>query len=485
VRSRLLSFRAGVWLVGLFALVVRVGATWRWYKDLPLGLDDNNYYHLQGQLFAEHKTIVDPFIWIDYGLVTPGAGHPPLYPTFLGVVSLAGFESPTAHRLASCVMGALGVVLVGYLGRRLGGNRVGLIAAVVAAVYPNLWINDGLILSESLVTATVALVLIATYRWRDDPTVAKAAVLGGAIALAGLNRSEMLSLCFFMVLPLFLLTRSLSFKRQVQMGLVCGAVVAAVVAPWIIRNTLEFKDPATMATGSGRVLAYANCDATYSGEFLGYWNDACTLTEFPGDRELRAARDELAVDPGDPARQAAWQEAVQQYVATVDESVIDTAHREKASAYIEDHWTELPPVVAARIGRMWDVYRPGQGIDFNVFFERRGLWPSRAALGMYYVLLPLAVWGLVIMRRRKQTIIPFLGIAAMITFTAASTFGITRYRVPLEVGIVVLAAISVDHVWTRFRGGGASDAAAEDDEADDGGEAAGGDERPAPEPVPA
>ncbi|OWY60777.1 hypothetical protein B7486_67345, partial [cyanobacterium TDX16] len=253
------------------------------------------------------------------------------------------------------------------------------------------------------------------------------------------------------------------------------------------RNTLEFKDPATMATGSGRVLAYANCDETYSGEFLGYWNDACTLTEFPGDRELRAARDELAVDPDDPARQAAWDEAVQEYVDTVDESVIDTAHREKATAYIEDHWTELPPVVAARIGRMWDVYRPGQGVDFNVFFERRGLWPSRAALAMYYVLLPLAVWGLVIMRRRKQTIIPFLGIAAMITFTAASTFGITRYRVPLEVGIVVLAAISLDHLWSRIRGRGDEAEPPQDvhdsQDGDDG--TAGGDEEPTPAPVPA
>jgi len=473
VRPFLSSFRARIGIIGLFALGVRWAATWFGYRNLPLGLDDNNYYHLQGLLFADHKTIVDPFIWQDYGLVTPGAGHPPLYPTFLGVISMVGLDSPTAHRLASCVMGALGVVVVGYLGRRLGGDRVGLLAGLLAAVYPNLWINDGLILSESLVTATVGLLLIAAYRWRDDPTVARAAVLGVAIGLAGLNRSEVLSLCFFMVLPLFLLTRSISFKRQVQMGIVCGAVAVAVVAPWVLRNTLEFRDPATMATGSGRVLAYANCDETYSGEYLGYWNDACTLTEFPGDRELRAARDEAAANPDDPAAQQAYEDAIANYVDTVDESVIDTAHREKAIAYIEDHWTELPPVVAARVGRMWDVYRPFQGIDFNVFFERRGLWPSRAALAMYWALLPLAGYGLVLMRRRKQTIVPFVALAAMVTFTAASTFGVTRYRVPLEVGLVVLAAIALDALWTRWRGSAPEDA-----------EGADGDEQPAPAPEP-
>ena len=458
MRTLLASFRARVWLVGLFALGVRFAATWFGYRNLPLGLDDNNYYHLQGLLFAEHKDIIDPFIWNDYGLVTPGAGHPPLYPTFLGIVSLLGFESPTAHRLASCVVGALGVVLVGYLGRKLGGDRVGLLAALLAAVYPNLWINDGLILAESMVTATVALVLLAAYGWREHTDLKWSAALGAAIGVAGLARSEMLSLCLFMVVPLFLLTRTISFKRQVQLGVVCGAVAFAVVAPWIVRNTLKFDDPATMATGSGRVLAYANCDETYSGEFIGYWNDACTLTEFPGDRELRAARDEALANPDDPAAQQAYDDAIATYVDEVDESVIDTAHREKATEYIEEHWTELPPVVAARIGRMWDVYRPFQGVDFNVFFERRGLWPSRAALAMYWALLPLAGYGLVLMRRRGQTIIPMVAFAAMITFTAASTFGITRYRVPVEVCLVVLAAIALDAMWSRWRGGGTATA---------------------------
>jgi 4-amino-4-deoxy-L-arabinose transferase-like glycosyltransferase len=452
VRPRFASFRARVLLIGGVALGVRFAATWFGYRNLPLGLDDNNYYHLQGKLFAEYHDIIDPFIWNDYKLVTPGAGHPPLYPTYLGMVSMLGFDTPLGHRLASCLLGAIGVVLVGYVGRKLAGDRAGLIAAALAAVYPNLWINDGLILAESMVTATIALVLLAAYGWRDDPSPKWSAALGASIAVAGLARSETLFLCLLMVVPLVLLTRTISFKRQIQLGAITAAVAFVVVAPWIIRNTIKFDDPATMATGSGRVLAYANCDETYSGEYIGYWNDACTLTEFPGDRELRAARDAAAADPGDAELQQAYDDAIAHYVDTVDESVIDTAHREKAQAYIEDHWTELPPVVLARIGRMWDVYRPFQGVDFNVFFERRGLWPSRAALAMYWALLPFGAYGLVLMHRRKQTIIPFVAIAAMVTITAASTFGITRYRVPVEVCLVVLAGIALDALWGRWRG---------------------------------
>lgn len=458
---RLRSFGVLLTLVGVGALALRVGVTMAHYRHLPLGLDDNNYYHLQGVLFAEHLDIVDPFIWNDYGLITPGAGHPPLYPTFLGLVSLLGFDSPLDHRLASCVAGAVGVVLIGLLGRRLGGDRVGLLAAGIAAVYPNLWINDGLILSESMVTATIALVLLAAYAWRDHPDAWHAAALGGALGTAALVRSEVLFLCLLLVVPLVLTTRQLSFKRQIAMGAVCAAVVVAIVTPWMVRNALRFDDPATMSTASGRVLAYANCDDTYSGELLGYWSDDCTLDEFPGDAELRAARDALAEDPDDPQLQAEWDAAVAHYVDTVDESVIDTAHREKATAYIEDHWTDLPPVVLARIGRMWDVYRPMQGLDFNVFFERRGLWPSRAALAMYWAMLPFAAYGLVVLRRRGRTIIPFVALAVLVTFTAASTFGITRYRVPVEVGLVVLAALALDDLWRRWRARGREEPAEE------------------------
>ena len=50
----------------------------------------------------------------------------------------------------------------------------------------------------------------------------------------------------------------------------------------------------------------------------------------------------------------------------------------------------LPVVVAARVGRMWGVFRPIQNVNFDILFERRGLWPSRAGRAMYAVLLPLS-----------------------------------------------------------------------------------------------
>jgi hypothetical protein len=36
------------------------------------------------------------------------------------------------------------------------------------------------------------------------------------------------------------------------------------------------------------------------------------------------------------------------------------------------------------------------------------------------------------------------------TFAAAITFGVTRYRAPFEVALVVMAAIGADALWQRI-----------------------------------
>ena len=41
---------------------------------------------------------------------------------------------------------------LGLLGRELAGARAGLLAAALGAVYPYLWVNDGLILAETFAT---------------------------------------------------------------------------------------------------------------------------------------------------------------------------------------------------------------------------------------------------------------------------------------------------------------------------------------------
>src|SRR5207237_9670047 len=87
--------------------------------------------------------------------------------------------------------------------------------------------------------------------------------------------------------------------------------------------------------------------------------------------------------------------------------------------------------------------------------EGRGRWQSRLATYEYYPLLAFSILGLVLLRRRRVPILPFLAIALAITITAATSFGITRYRAPVDAMLPVLAGGALvwlcEHAWAWWQ----------------------------------
>src|SRR5204862_517756 len=77
--------------------------------------------------------------------------------------------------------GAGTVFMIGLIGRRLAGERAGLLAAVVGAIYLPLVMNDSLLLSESLAGLMIAVVLHAALRFHARPGVGRALWLGAAV----------------------------------------------------------------------------------------------------------------------------------------------------------------------------------------------------------------------------------------------------------------------------------------------------------------
>src|SRR5690606_20490776 len=115
-----------------------------------------------------------------------------------------------------------------------------------------------------------------------------------------------------------------------------------------------------------------------------------------------------------------------------------------AIEYLREHADRLPVVMAFRVGRMWDLYKPAQNNRLNYQVEGRGRTASTWGLGAYYVLLVPAIAGAVVLWRRRLPVSPLLSVVAMVTITAALTFGVTRYRAPADAVLVVLAAVAVD-----------------------------------------
>src|SRR5258705_516337 len=83
------------------------------------------------------------------------------------------------------------------LALRLAGTRAGLIAAAIGAVYPMLWINDGMLVSESMYVLIVGAILLAAYQLWESRATRDALLLGGAIGLGCLTRPEAIMLVPF------------------------------------------------------------------------------------------------------------------------------------------------------------------------------------------------------------------------------------------------------------------------------------------------
>lgn len=428
MRSALRRFDVRLAFVGLLGLAVRWTAVLTHYRKLsppPPDLTDNTWYWLQAQLLADGKGFANPLIWykqchIDQVscAVQHSAGKPPLFTSYLAVFHLFGLDSPLSMRLASGLVGTAAVVGAGLLARRISGSdRAGILAALFAALYPNLWINDGLILSESMYAAVIVALLWTAYRVVERPTWGRAAAMGAMIGVACLTRSESQILLVFLVVPVALWSlRREPWKQRIGVAVVSVLVALAVVAPWVAKNLSEFEHPVFLSIGTGFVLDVSNCDTTYYGDLLGYTDANCSSDDWPED---------------------------------ADESEIELQLREHALEYISEHKSRVPVVVAARVGRMWNLYRPLQGVDLDVFFERRGKAPAQAALWSYYALGGLALVGAFAMRRAKRPLLPMGVMIAMVTFTAASSMPITRYRVAAEVVWVVLAGIGAERLLSR------------------------------------
>jgi Dolichyl-phosphate-mannose-protein mannosyltransferase len=422
------GFVVALAVIAVVAVAIRLFWVLVVYDHFEPGVDAI-WYHWQGWTIAEGRWFIDPAPWYfpkpGGGILrmsVPSAGHPPLYGLYLGLVSWLGFWSVTAHRVASCLLGSGAVVMIGLAGRKLRTERVGLIAAGIAAVYANLWINDGLLLAESLAALLVAWILYAAYSYWHAPTWGRAAVLGLAFGLTALCRAEALLLAPLLALPLLLGMRRLPMATRVKMLAVVAGCIIVVVGPWIGYNLSRFEEPVTMTSSDGRVLAAASCDATYYGATAGWFSD----TECP-------ALTPRNVPDGDP-------------------SVLDARQRAAAVRYIRNHLGRLPVVMAMRVGRLWEVYEPAQTRELGTIYpEKRTPGASRIAQYSYWVLAPLAIAGVILTWRRKVPISPLVAPAIVVTLAAAMYFGVVRYRLTAEPAIVLGAAVAIEAIWVALR----------------------------------
>jgi 4-amino-4-deoxy-L-arabinose transferase-like glycosyltransferase len=315
------------------------------------------------------------------------------------------------------LIGVAVVVGVGLLARRVGGWWAGVAAAALAAVYPNLWMNDSLVMSEA---PALLLVVVAVWVALDladptlPPTARRALGCGAAIGLAGLARSELVLLAPLFAIVVWWWRRDATDAKRIRTVALLWGATAVVLAPWVVANLVRFERPVLLTTNDGTTLLGANCEDAYYGSDIGGWSLFCVVEE----------QSPLGEDPG----------------------IRSARHRRLAISYAADHVQRLPLIAAARIGRGLDLVGIENQVSGDVG-EERYRWASWSGVVSWWVMAVLAAVGVrrVAGPARWVLLTPVVGVA----ITTILFYGAHRIRSPMEPVVVVLAAVALTSMAGR------------------------------------
>jgi 4-amino-4-deoxy-L-arabinose transferase-like glycosyltransferase len=415
------SFRRGSFVIVLIGFFLRVAyALYR--RSIPLG-GDPYFYFYQGKALARGQGFIHPYTLITEGRVEQAADHPPLFSLFLALLNKIGVQSLTGQLLANCVVGSITIVLIMVLTRRYASDAVALLAGAVVAVYPNVAIFDGLLLTETwsmmfMAAGVLALsVLLERRSWRWG------FITGLLFGLGALVRAE-----YLLAIPLiglYLLVVGYRRKKMVKslgVSLVVGITALATLVPWLAYNRTRFQRPVGMSIGFEYILPLTNCDQVYYGGTVGYWFLDCIAP---------AAARATAVNG--------------------DESIVAHEAAKDGVAYIKAHKGRAVVMPLFRVGRLLGLYQPFQQARLDTTIEGRELPIEVAGLVLWYLLASLSAVGLYSLRKQRVSVFPLVLPALVVLITAAITYGTTRFRAGLEPFVCVLAAVGVAHMIQSTR----------------------------------
>jgi 4-amino-4-deoxy-L-arabinose transferase-like glycosyltransferase len=392
-----------------------VGAIWRlgmlvvdkWHQ--PLLLNDSLYYS------AQARQLVDGIWFREIFVDRPGAEHGPLTSTLMATVSWLPDPVPW-QRLVTVLCGIATIVLLGLVATRLAGQRAGMVTAWIAAIYPNLWMNDGLVMSESVSVVCVATVLLLTERALRRRDTRSFVWVGVAVGLAALARSELALMAPGLTALLWWSLRRDHPAAWRSAGIVLATAIATL-SPWVVFNLARFERPVTLTTNDGTTLLGSYCPDTFHGPDRGGWSLVCVVA-----------------DPD--------------YRQDEEPSVRSARQRDLAITFARHHLTEVPGVVVARIGRTLDLYRLDSLVAQDVG-EERYRWASWAGIVGWWSLGVVVLAGLGRIRREVDlTLRLLLALPAVsVLVTTVVFYGGHRIRSSLEPSLVVVVGVVLASWW--------------------------------------
>jgi 4-amino-4-deoxy-L-arabinose transferase-like glycosyltransferase len=365
-------------------------------------------------------------------------GHPidsepffraPLYPYALGgLFALTGPDLLDA-RVAQIILGSLTAVLVGMLGARLFGRRVGSIAGIIYAASASLVLFDLEFLLEVLFLPLVVLSLLALEATTCAPSPPRFVALGLALGTAAICRPNIL-----LFVPVALGLALLVARHQgwtparlaTAAGLLCVGL-AVPILPVTAHNILAGHDAVLIASQGGVNFYIGNCaEATGDQAFMPGPTDTATY-----------AKDGTYTDNVMSSGRFVAQKAAGHPLKASEVSAFWTR---AAIAWVTEHPVSWLKLMGRKVFYLIGGFEIGDECNLAAAFSS---WAPFAALPRWWWLFPLAVVGLGTPGDGKRGRIILGGFSAAYAASVVLFFCTERFRLPLYPALCVLAARGV------------------------------------------
>jgi 4-amino-4-deoxy-L-arabinose transferase-like glycosyltransferase len=368
----------------------------------------------------------------------PTAIRGPGYPYLLGATYALAGNSRTAGRMLNALLGAVAVLLLYLIARRLWGRRIGLLAAVMAAIFPPLVLLGRDLVSESLFIALElgAVLCVLNFR-RSGGGKAWALAAGALCGLAVLTRNTGVVLILPVAVGLWTPTPRLRPAAVLAPALAVAAAIL-VIAPWLVRDAVQFGRfvPVTTSAGIGAAGTY-NEDSFRDGDSHGAWRDPQLVPQFRP----------LFVTPG------------------IDEAEVDAKLRGDAESFAWNHPGYLAETSAWNLLRLFELVGGSVVGGHGQILTDRGIGsadPPAERVGLGLAAL-LAIAGVAAIGRARTRSwrqggpprVPsgplfFWMVPALMLLIALPIAGLPRYRLPADPFLLVLAAVGAASLWDHL-----------------------------------
>ncbi|MCZ6691528.1 MAG: tetratricopeptide repeat protein [Planctomycetota bacterium] len=366
-----------------------------------------------------------------YGFLGEGVYYQaPLYPYFLALISKVwGFDF-LLPRLLQAVIDAGSCILTYVLARRVGGDRVGWIAGIIAALYGPLIFFQGMLLETILSLFLIEAALVSLIGLSQGKSLLRWLGSGLLLGLACLARPNMLIvLPFLMGWGAWALRRADGYRAQNRLAiwlrislLALGTVLPIIPVTW--RNYRVASDVVLISSDAGHKFFIGNNRLNTTGSYYQFDN----VRSYP----RHEAED--------------FRKIAEESIGTLLEpSEISRYFFRRGLEFIRTH----PGSYLVLQGKKLLLYlnhREAPGYQHMEVFRRFSLILQLPLPG-FGLIAPLGLAGLVLLWRRHP------GYRLLAIYTVAYSLSVMtfyvlgRYRIPIVPTLIVFAAGAIDALW--------------------------------------